>query len=252
MPYGLYISAEGAHAQTRRLEALANNMANVDTAGFKRDLAVFQARYSEDLQRGYDSPGSRSLNDLSGGVVVHETNTDFSTGAFKRTGVPTDVAIAGDGFFMVRRPDGNFLTRAGNFMLTAAGRLVTQDNDPVLDDSGAPIDIDLEAGDWQLTPSGAIAQQGSEQNLAIVQPRSLGDLVKVGNNLFKPLAPPQPVPDEQRNVQAGYIEQSDVKPTAEMMELIEASRAFEANISMIKNHDAMATALTERVLMAPS
>jgi len=252
MPYGLYISAEGASAQTRRLEALANNMANVDTAGFKRDLAIFQARYSENVQQGYDSFGSQSVNDLSGGVVVHETKTDFSTGVFKRTGIPTDMAISGDGFFMVRRPAGDFLTRAGNFMITAAGRLVTQDNDPVLNDSGTPIDIDPEAGDWQLSPTGAVVQQGSEQNLAIVQPRSLGDLVKVGNNLFKPLAQPQPVADEQRNVQSGYVEQSDVKPATEMMALIEASRAFEANISMIKNHDAMATALTERVLMAPS
>jgi flagellar basal-body rod protein FlgF len=252
MPYGLYISAEGAYAQTRRLEALANNMANVDTAGFKRDLAVFQARYSEDIQRGYESFGSRSATDLSGGVVVHETTTDFAPGVFKRTGIPTDMAIAGDGFFMVRRPDGDFLTRAGNFMITPAGRLVTQDNDPVLNDSGTPIDIDPEAGDWQLSPTGAIVQQGSEQNLAIVKPRSLGDLVKVGNNLFKALAPPQPISDEERYVQSGYVEQSGVKPTAEMMDLIEASRAFEANISMIKNHDAMATALTERLLMAPS
>ena len=74
----------------------------------------------------------------------------------------------------------------------------------------------------------------------------------MGDNLFKPLAPPQPVADEQRSVQGGYLEQSDVKPTTEMMELIEASRAFEANISMIKNHDAMATALTERLLLTPS
>jgi flagellar basal-body rod protein FlgF len=252
MPYGLYISAEGAYAQSKRLEALANNMANVDTTGFKRDLAIFQARYSEDIERGYDSPGSRSVNDLAGGVVVRETKTDFSAGAMKRTGVPTDMAVGGDGFFMVRRPDGDFLTRAGNFMMTSAGRLVTQDNYPVLSDSGTPIDIDPELGDWQLTSSGAISQEGNEQNLALVQPRSLGDLAKVGDNLFKALAPPQPVADEQRSVQGGYLEQSDVKPTAEMMELIEASRAFEANINMIKNHDAMATALTERLLLTPS
>ena len=74
----------------------------------------------------------------------------------KRTGVPTDMAVGGDGFFMVRRPDGDFLTRAGNFMMTSAGRLVTQDNYPVLSDSGTPIDIDPEQGDWQLTPTGAI------------------------------------------------------------------------------------------------
>ena len=60
----------------------------------------------------------------------------------KRTEIPTDMAVGGDGFFMVRRPEGDFLTRAGNFMMNSSGRLVTQDNDPVLSDSGSPIDID--------------------------------------------------------------------------------------------------------------
>src|SRR5258708_35789779 len=174
MPYGRYISAEGTYAQTKRLESLANNMANVDTTGFKRDLAIFQARYSEEVERGYGSFGSRTVNDLAGGVVVRETKTDFSAGAMKRTGVATDMAVGGDGFFMVRRPDGDFLTRAGNFMMTSAGRLVTQDNYPVLSDSGTPIEIDPEAGDWQLTSSGGIVQEGNQQNLALVQPRSLG------------------------------------------------------------------------------
>ena len=114
MSYGLYISAEGAHAQSRRVETLANNLANADTVGFKRDLAVLQARYSEETQRGLDYPGSQSVNDLGGGVKVAGTQTDFSAGAFKRTNVPSDMAIPGDGFFMVRRPDGDYLTRAGN------------------------------------------------------------------------------------------------------------------------------------------
>src|SRR6266404_4869068 len=156
MPYGLYISAEGASAQTKRIEALANNLANVDTTGFKRDLAVFQARYAEEIERGQDSPGSRSVNDLGGGVQVRATKTDFSAGTLKRTGIPTDMAIGGDGFFMVRRPDGDYLTRAGNFMFTSAGRLVTQNNDPVLSDTGSPIEIDPEQPDWQLTSTGAI------------------------------------------------------------------------------------------------
>src|SRR5262249_42903242 len=154
-------------------EALANNLANVDTSGFKRDLAIFQARYSEEVERGLDSPGSRGLNDLGGGVVVRETQTDFTPGTFKRTGIPTGLAVAGDGFFMVGRADGDYLPRAGNFMMTAAGRLVTQDNDPVLSDGGSPIDIDPEQGEWQLDPTGAIVQNGTAQNLAIMQPRSL-------------------------------------------------------------------------------
>ena len=152
---------------------------------------------------GTTSPGSRSVNDLGGGVEVRATKTDFSPGMLKRTGIPTDMAVGGDGFFMVRRPDGDYLTRAGNFMFTQAGRLVTQDNYPVLSDTGSPIEIDPEQPDWQLSSTGAIVQEGNPQNLALVQPQSLGDLAKAGENLFKPLAPTQPVADEQRNVKGG-------------------------------------------------
>ncbi len=247
MSYGLYISAEGAYAQSRRVEALANNMANVDTVGFKRDLAVFQARYAEETQRGLDVPGSKTVNDLGGGIWLSDLKTDFTPGSLKHTGIPTDMAVGGEGFFKVRRPDGDFLTKAGNFMFNSSGRLVTQDNYPVLDESGQPIDIDPDQR-WQLSPDGSINQDGSAQRIALVKPQALGDLSKVGENLFKALAPTQTVSDEDRLVHGGELEQSDVKPASEMIELIEASRAFEANISMIKNHDQMLGTLTSRVL----
>jgi flagellar basal-body rod protein FlgF len=244
--YGLYISAEGAHAQSRRVEALANNLANADTVGFKRDLTIFQSRYAEETQQGLDYPGSRTVNDLGGGVRVAATKTDFSPGPVRATGNASDLAVTGDGFFTVRRPDGDYLTRAGNFMFNTAGQLVTQDNYPVLSDAGTPIEIDPEAGPVQYTGDGGIIQAGTQQNLALVKPRSLGDLTKVGQNMFKALAPTTPV--DVRQVHSGYLEQSDVKPTSEMTELIEASRAFEANISMIKNHDQIMSTLTSRLL----
>ncbi len=247
MSYGLYISAEGAHAQGVRIETLANNLANVETPGFKRDLALFQARYAEETERGLDYPGSQTMNDLGGGVMVRGTETDFAPGTIKRTDNPTDMAIRGDGFFMVRRPDGDFLTRAGNFAFNSTGRLVTPDNYPVLNDSGSTIDIDPDGGRWQLVPGGTISQDGTEQNLAIVQPRALGDLTKVGQNLFRAKGATQPVDDDKRGVEGGFLEQSDVQPTTEMMEMITASRALEANLSMIRNVDTMLGTLTSRI-----
>ena len=248
MSYGLYISAEGARAQEQRVESLANNLANVDTPGFKRDLALFQARYAEETSQGLDFPGSQSLNDLGGGVTVCGTRTDFSPGPVKRTDSPTDLTLRGDGFFMVRKPDGDFLSRAGNFMFNSDGKLVTQENYPVLSDQGTPIEIDPDQGPWQLAPGGQIVQGGEAQNLAIVQPASTAILRKIGQNLFASSSAPQPVADDQRGVESGFLEQSDVKPTSEMMELIEASRAFEANLSMIRNHDQMLGTLTSRIL----
>ena len=248
MPYGLYISAEGAQVQSKRLEVLANNLANVDTTGFKRDLAICQARLTEANVLGQDFPGSRSINDLSGGVQVAGTTTDFSMGPLKVTGQKTDLAIKGDGFFVVEKNGKEHLTRAGNFQFDATGKLVNSDGYAVLNDQGQPIALDPEGGPFQFTPDGSLVQAGSANFLKMVMPRSLGDLVKVGENLFAPLAATRPLEPPQRNVGSGMLEGSGVKPTLEMMTLIECSRAFEANTNMIKHQDTMLGSLISRVL----
>jgi flagellar basal body rod protein FlgG len=193
-------------------------------------------------------PGMRALDDKIGGVKVLATATDFSQGPLAPSKNDTDMAVQGDAFFVVRQGNKDLLTRAGNFLLTAAGRLVTQDGKPVLSVDGNPVDLDPDAGPWQLTPDGQISQAGESVALALVRPRSYGDLVKVGENLFAPLAAPRPVPDEERQVLWHQVEQSTVRPSAEMMELIEASRAFEANVNLIHTQDEMLSALVTRAL----
>lgn len=247
MPYGFYISAEGAVAQAARLETIANNLANVDTPGFKRDLALCQARFAEEIAQGTDFPGSRSPNDLGGGVMVLETKTDHSQGPLKNTGSPTDFAVRGGGYFLVRQGEADMLTRAGNFSFTPAGMLVNQDGYPVLSDAGTPIVIDP-AQPWQCSPQGVIQQAGVEQPLAMVEPESLGDLAKAGENLFFPLGPVQAVPPGVRSVAQGFIEGSGVKATVEMMEMIETSRAFEANVNLVRAQDQLVGTLVSRVL----
>ncbi|HEX5444607.1 MAG TPA: flagellar hook-basal body protein, partial [Pirellulales bacterium] len=248
MPYGLYISAEGAQAQSTRMEVIANNLANAATPGFKRELALFQARFAEEIQRGEAPPGAGTLNDIGGGVETLATVTDFSTGPLKQTGVPTDLAIDGEGFFMVRRNGQDFLTRSGNFVFNSTGGLVTPDGDPVLSVTGAPIIVNPELGPWHMTPDGGIAQGGDLVYLAIARPNSLGDLVKTGDNLFASLAPVKPLDVTQRKVATGVLEQSGVQPVLEMTEMIETSRAFEANVNMIRNQDQILGELVSRVL----
>lgn len=248
MPYGLYISAEGALAQSTRIDVLANNLANVDTPGFKRDLAVFQARYAQEVINGGDYPGSGSVNQVGGGVLVMGTETDYSPGPVKNTGQPTDIAIQGPGFFVVDQAGQQLLTRAGNFALTAEGQLVTTAGDAVLNVEGEPIFVPQELGPWLLTADGAIQQAGNVNPLAMVVPESLGDLVKVGENMFSSLSTPAPVDPAERRVVQGFLEISDVDPTTEMVELITASRAFEANVNMIRNQDQIIGALVTRVL----
>ena len=253
MPYGMYISAEGAQAQQRRLEVIANNLANVETTGFKRDTALFQARFAEAIQQGTDYPGSRSQNDIGGGVKIIDTQTDHSGSSLRETGTETDFAVNGDGFFQVRGKDGNvYLTRAGNFTLDSNGRLMTQSDDmPVLSDSGSEITIDG-SQPWEVFPGGNIVQDGGSTAIGLVRPQSLGDLVKVGNNLFRPLGPTSSVGEAERDVRQGYLEQSGVNPTREMMAMIETSRAFEANSRLIQHQDSMISGLVTRVLAVNS
>lgn len=249
MPYGMYISAEGAQIQQQRLQVIANNLANMETAGFKRDVPMFQARFAEAIQQGLDYSGSRTQNDLGGGVKMMGVETDFASSSLRQTDMPTDFAVNGDGFFQVRGTDGNvYLTRAGNFTIDSQGRLITQTgNMPLLSDAGD--EIVLSPGTpWELYPGGKISQDGNSVAIGLAQPQSLGDLVKVGDNLFKPLGPTAPVADAGRDIRQGYLEQSGVNPTREMMEMISTSRAFEANTRLIQHQDSMMSGLVNRVL----
>ena len=250
MPYGFYISAEGANAQSSRLDVIANNLANVDTVGFKRELACFQARYAEGIDKGMAIPGSGNLEDVGGGVLFRQTKTDFSAGAVKQTKNPANVAIMGDGFFTVKKGDETFLTRAGNFEINSRGELVTPQGYAVLDESGGPVIINPEVKQWDISDTGAMRQPGNTQNLAIVKPAANENLVKYGDNLFRSATRPEPVLPAERRVVSGCLEMSAVSPTLEMTAMIEASRYFEANVNMMKTQDQILGSLISRVLKA--
>jgi flagellar basal-body rod protein FlgF len=247
----MYISAEGAAAQAQRLEVIANNLANVDTAGFKQDVPTFQARFAEAIQQGLANSGDQSTSDVGGGVKMIDVVTDFSPGQFQSTGNPFDLAISGDGFFHVRGDDGQmYLTRAGNFTLDPAGRLVTQVGQrPILDQAGTEIAMDPNLP-WSISADGFLSQGGTLRALGMSQPQSLGDLAKTGQNMFRSLGSIQPVPLAERQVRQGYLEMSAANPVRQMMAMIETTRAFEANTRMIQSQDSMLGTLISRVLRA--
>ena len=247
--YGLYLSAEGANAQAKRLEFVANNLANVETPGFKRDVPTFQARFAEAIQQGQDYPGSQSINDVGGGVKLMEVDTDFSRSTFRTTGIMTDFAINGDGFFRVKDANGQeFLTRAGNFEVDATGQIKTQDGRyNVLDNAGKPIKLDPLLP-WTMLTGGNIEQEGSLYPLGLAKPESLGDMVKVGNNVFRSMGPTKVVPPQERDIRQGFLEQSGVSSIREMNVMIETTRAFEANTQLIQHQDSITGQLLSRVL----
>lgn len=249
MPYGMYLSAEGAQAQATRMEVIANNLANINTPGFKRDVASFQARLAEAIEQGEDDVGTGTVNQVGGGTMMHDVRTDFSPGTVKRTDIPTDLALGGHGFFEVQAADGEvFLTRAGNFTLNSLGELITQTGrHHVLDAAGGRVTV-LPDEAWHVSADGFVMQGGAGTPLSVVMPQSFAELTKVGENLFRPGEQVTQLGLDRREVRQGYLEMSSVSPTREMMALIETSRAFEANTKLIQNQDHMLDALISRVL----
>jgi len=250
MPYGIYMSAEGAQAQAQRMEIISNNLANAETVGFKRQLAIFQARFAEATQRGQDYPGSGSINDVGGGVEVRETRTDFRQGALRQTNRESDVAIDGDGFFEIQNGNQRLLTKAGNFTLDQNSRLVTQTGRPVLSADGAPIVLPGQ-GPWHINTDGSVVQQENiVATLSVVAPESTNRLIHAGENMFSLPQGGTATTVANPQVLSGYVEQSTVDPMTEMMQLIEATRAFEANTKLIQHQDSAVGNLLGRVLRA--
>lgn len=248
MPYGIYLSASGANAQSHRLQVLSNNLANVNTAGFKPEFSVLQARYAEQIDQGQVMPGLGGIDDVGGGVTIQATKTNFEVGTLRKTGQDTDFAINDPNtFFVVQRDGESHLTRAGNFIFDNSGQLITQTGEPVLGQGGAPIRINPSMP-YHVQQGGRITQEGEQHDLMLVRPRSLGDLSHAGKNQFKPLAEFDLAPATDRPVTNGMIELSAVNTTGSMVELIEASRAYEANMRMIQNQDTVVGSLISRVL----
>lgn len=248
MPYGIYLSAAGANAQSHRLEVLSHNLANVNTTGFKPHLAMLQSRHSEAIEQGNASLGDGTIDNLGGGISIQPTQTQFGQGPIQQTGNPTDFAINdNESFFAIQRGEKQLLTRAGNFMVNSQGQLVTQHGDPVLSTDGTPIAIDPSQA-YTVSDDGAIVQGTGRQQLRLVRPQATGDLTRVGDNLFESLTSIYDVPAAQRVVRSHALEASAVKPTEAMMQLIEASRTYEANVRMIQTQDEAMGQLLSRVL----
>ncbi len=248
MPYGVYLSAAGANAQDQRMKTLSNNLANVDTPGFKPQQTILQSRFAELIERGEVPAGLGGADDIGGGVTIQKAATEFSKGAMRVTGRETDFAIHDDAsFFVVQRGEDKFLTRAGDFLFDSRGRLVTQAGEDVLGGDGNPIQIEP-GRPFEVATGGRIRQNGTQWDLMLAKPKSLGDLSHAGSNMFKPLAEFDLVPPTERKVVGGSLEQSAVSPTMAMMELIETSRAYEANVRLIQHQDSVMGSLISRVL----
>lgn len=248
MSYGTYLSAAGANSQNLRLEVLSHNLANVNTPGFKPHLAVLKARHSEAIDQGLEPFGRGGIDDIGGGVALEPNATHMAQGPISRTGRDLDFALTKpDQFFVLQRDGETVLSRAGAFQTDHRGWLINDHGDRVMGENGNPIALSP-ALPFQVHDDGTIVQAGARARLMVAQAPPAGDLARIGDNLFRPLGDLQPVPGGSSQVRSRSLEQSAVQPTMAMMELIEASRAYEANLKLIQHHDDATGSLINRVL----
>jgi len=237
MVYGIYQSAGGLLVNQYRMEVLANNLANVETPGFKQDLTVVRERRAESAVRmaGLEAsdPG---LKGMTGGSLVAPTVTSFAPGSVETTDRPLDVALRGEGFFTVEGPGGTErYTRDGRFTVNETGELVTvAGGRRVLDEAGAPIVIPRNAQERVRIDAGGQVMDGDQVlgQLGVVDFDDKSLLRKTGSNLIESLGAKKTVLTDAA-VQPGAIEQSSVEPTHAMVSMIEVNRAYQMNATLI-------------------
>jgi flagellar basal body rod protein FlgG len=215
---GIAISGRGALAQSAKVDVLANNLANVATVGFRRDLVGFRANLE---------------------AVVAADRRD---GSLEETRRPLDLAIAGPGYFTVRdlESGADYYTRAGNFNIDSSGRLVTADGRcQVLASDGRGIALDAAAaGSLRIAEDGTL-YQGEVENgqLGVVEFEDVARLAKRGDNLVENRGSALGAAAGSR-IQQGTLERSTADPALDSAELTRALRALEANLQMIRILDA--------------
>jgi len=221
---GMSEGIEAMRAQEERMNQIANNLANVDTVGYKREEVTFwEMLFDTADRRPRVGKALRVITDGRQGPTVH-------------TGNPFDLLIDGEGFFRVQTPNGVRYTRAGNFTTDATGQLVTQDGYPVLGTAGT---IVVGHRDFTVDSNGDVRIDGELVNrLEVVAFDDPTSLEKEGGNLFRPAAgggAERPAADYQ--VIQGALEQSNVNTAIEMTEMIDLQRAYQAQQKVIHTID---------------
>jgi flagellar basal-body rod protein FlgG len=231
---GIYTSASGLEAAQVRVNELSGNIANVSTPGFKEILAT-QMDFGTEVGVSFGDGGSAaSIGRLSYGTEAVGETIDRLQGPLMTTGNPTDLAITGDGLFVVGTPNGVAYTRAGNFVVGADGTLATQQGYPVLDTTGKPITAPGGASSLTVGPDGTVA--GTGQRLAFISFPATG-LAMMGQNLFAMSGPVQPVAAGAGTIQQGSLEGSNVDMAASMTELISVQRTFQMSARSLSLQD---------------
>lgn len=230
----VYKAAAGALLQQMRLDMLSNNLANVNTAGYKADVPIFRVTSENGA---LPAPAAETVSQPTPYAPPMTVRTDFSSGPLAQTSNPLDVAIAGKGFFEVETPDGMRYTRKGNFTINEQGVLSTTEGYPVMGQAGA---IGIDGSRVDISDEGDVFVDGDNvDTLRVVDFTQSERLKKVGDTLF--VAENDMVPEDLEDgtiqVAQGFVEKSNVDAIRTMTDLIETMRVFEAYQRAIRSAD---------------
>lgn len=257
MMRALYTAGSGMMAQQFNVDVISNNLANVNTTGYKKERAEFKDLLYETLDRAYMLEGKgKPVNLQVGyGTNVVATVKNYGMGNLEKTDSPLDLAIDGEGFFMVQGPRGDVVyTRDGSFKVSisdAGNKLTTADGYPVLDDAGAEIFLDIDVSKLNISPQGELSyvdETGAVvplgQNIGMVKFPNRNGLESLGGNFYaQNSASGEAVPDAElgtrSNIRQFFLESSNVQVVEEMVKLIVAQRAYEVNSKSIQSADEM-------------
>lgn len=252
---GLYIAASGMITETKHTDMIANNLANASTTGYKRDDMAIREFEPLLLRRINDHSADTDVTSFKGfridgncpprvgmlglGSAVDEIATDHLQGAMQTTGNTYDVAISGEGYFVVNTIDGPRYTRDGGFYRSNSGRLQNMRGQDVLSSRGRPITIPENAQNVTIASDGRIYANGGEiGQIDVVAFDGKNSLVKQGDNLYRPQGGAQPRP-ATGTVEQGMLEMSNTSIVTEMVELINNYRVYEAGSKAVQTQDSL-------------
>lgn len=226
---GLYTAASGMQAQMLRQQTLADNLANINTSGFKGAENVY--RSYDDQVIGTTATGA-AIGQISRGVDVHGTNYDLRQGAMRQTANPLDFAVSGPGFFAVQNAGGGVeYTRNGHFNIDANGFLVTQEGNKVLDSGQMPIFIGPNAEDITVLRKGELHVNGDYKTMIGVFDFPQGtNLVRTDSDKYRSASSSQSmISSNVSTIQQGFLEGSNVSSVKAATDMIQVMRSYEAN-----------------------
>ncbi|MFC7051862.1 flagellar basal-body rod protein FlgF [Hansschlegelia quercus] len=232
----------------RELDVISNNVANMNTAGFKAEQMSFEEFVSPKARDNNFARRDRPLSFVEDRATWH----DFSGGVVQTTGSDTDVAIDGEGFFVVEAAGGQRYTRNGAFQINARGELVTNEGARVMSTSG-PIQLGPTETGLSISKDGTIAtSEGIRGRLKVALFDNLQAMTKAGGSLFSTDAQPTDATTKTTRLIQGAVEKSNVRPVVEMSRLVEVTRSYSTVSAMLDKQDDIRRTAIERLADVPA